>query len=274
MPVGDTDLFRPSIERPVRVRARNLPADSHFEPHQHEWAQLAYCASGVLQVTAALAAEARDEITCIVPFSRAVWVAPASLHAVHALEDAAFRTLYIHAAAVPADWRSGRMIVVSPLLRELVQALDDVGAMLADASVNKTRAMARETLLAALVLDELQRAPTQQLGVPLPHSLTGDHRLRMLCDAVLRAPAECATLGEWARDVGASERTIARLFRSQLGTSFQQWRQQVVLARALPMLVRGASVSAVAAASGYASDSAFTAMFKEAMGQPPSAFWR
>jgi AraC-like DNA-binding protein len=28
----------------------------------------------------------------------------------------------------------------------------------------------------------------------------------------------------------------------------------------------------VAAASGYASDSAFTAMFKAAMGQPPSAF--
>lgn len=96
----------------------------------------------------------------------------------------------------------------------------------------------------------------------------------MLCDAVLRAPAECTTLGEWARDVGASERTIARLFRSQLGTSFQQWRQQVVLARALPMLTRGAPISEVAAASGYASDSAFTAMFKQAMGQPPSAFRR
>ena len=61
---------------------------------------------------------------------------------------------------------------------------------------------------------------------------------------------------------------------SELGTSFQQWRQQVVLAHALPLLYRGVPVAQVAAASGYASDSAFTAMFREAMGQPPSAFRR
>ncbi len=273
-PVGDTDAFRPSAERPVRVRARELPADTHFEPHQHQWAQLAYCASGVVQVTASQTDDAEGEISCIVPFSRAVWIAPASLHAVHALEDAAFRTLYIHAAAAPPDWQSGRMIVVSPLLRELVQALDEVGAALADPTGWSTQDSRREFLLAGLILNELQQAPTQQLGVPLPHSLTGDHRLRMLCNAVMRDPTECATLSEWARDVGASERTITRLFRSQMGTTFQQWRQQVVLARALPMLALGAPISEVAAASGYASDSAFTAMFKEAMGQPPSAFWR
>lgn len=266
MPVGNTDPFRPSMERPVRVRARNLPADTHFEPHQHQWAQLAYCASGVLQVTAARAADERDGVSYIVPSSRAVWIAPASLHAVHALEDAAFRTLYIHAEVVPSGWQTCRMIVVSPLLRELVKALEGDGGAAPDTQ--------REGLLAALVLDELARSPMQQLGVPLPHPQTGDNRLRMLCDAVLRAPGERATLGDWVRDVGASERTIARLFRHELGTSFQQWRQQVVLAHALPMLYRGVPVAQVAAASGYASDSAFTAMFRDAMGQPPSAFRR
>ncbi|HVE51819.1 MAG TPA: helix-turn-helix domain-containing protein, partial [Ramlibacter sp.] len=43
-------------------------------------------------------------------------------------------------------------------------------------------------------------------------------------------------------------------------------------AHALPLLARGVPVSAVAAESGYASESAFTAMFKSAMGQPPSRF--
>jgi AraC-like DNA-binding protein len=81
-----------------------------------------------------------------------------------------------------------------------------------------------------------------------------------------------ATLAEWAADIGASERTVARLFRDELGLSYQQWRQQAILAHALPLLTRGQPVSAVAAASGYASDSAFTAMFKAAMGQPPSHF--
>jgi AraC-like DNA-binding protein len=67
---------------------------------------------------------------------------------------------------------------------------------------------------------------------------------------------------------------VARLFREELGTSYQQWRQQAILAHALPMLARGVPVSQVAASSGYASDSAFTAMFKAAMGQPPSLFQR
>ena len=65
---------------------------------------------------------------------------------------------------------------------------------------------------------------------------------------------------------------MARLFREQLGTSYQQWRQQAVLAHALPLLARGMPVGQVALASGYASESAFTAMFKAAMGQPPSRF--
>ena len=62
---------------------------------------------------------------------------------------------------------------------------------------------------------------------------------------------------------------MARLFRDEPGTTYQQWRQQAVLAHALPLLARGVAVSDVAAATGYASDSAFTAMFKSAMGVPP-----
>jgi AraC-like DNA-binding protein len=258
---ADVVLFQPSPGRPVRVRSRNMPADTHFEPHRHAWAQIAYCASGILQVGAAAAGSASGEVTYIVPPSRAVWIAPDALHSVHVLEAAHFRTVYIDASVAPADRSGCRVLVVSPLLRELVSALDAPGL---------TRA--REALLAALLLDEVGSADTQALGVPLPPEHTGDKRLRALCEAVLRAPAERATLAQWAADVGASERTMARLFREQLGTSYQQWRQQAVLAHALPLLARGLPVGQVAFATGYASESAFTAMFKAAMGQPPSRF--
>lgn len=261
VPVGDTDLFRPDPARPVRVRSRNMPADTHFDPHRHPWAQLAYCATGIVQVSAAAPDRASGEVTYIVPPSRAVWIAPGALHSVHVLEAAAFRTLYMHASVTPPGWSGCRVLVVSPLLRELVPALDEPAL-----------SPAREKLLTALLLDELRGAATQELGVPLPPAVTGDKRLRALCEGVLRAPAERATLAQWAAAVGASERTMARLFREQLGTSYQQWRQQAVLAHALPLLARGAPVSHVAAATGYASDSAFTAMFKAAMGQPPSHF--
>ncbi|MGZ5270005.1 MAG: AraC family transcriptional regulator [Ramlibacter sp.] len=259
MPVGDTGNFEPAPGRPVRLRTRSLPADAHFDPHRHAWAQLAYCASGVLQVSAA-GAEGGDEVTYIVPPSRAVWIAPGARHSVHVLERAEFRTLYLDDGVTPPGWAGCRVIVVSALLREAIEALDERGL---DAR--------RERLLVDLVLDELRRADAQPLGVPLP-ARGGDKRLRALCDAVLRAPGERANLAAWAADVGASERTMARLFQSELGTGYQQWRQQAVLAHALPMLAQGAPVGQVAAATGYASESAFSAMFKAAMGQPPRQF--
>ncbi|RYG10959.1 MAG: AraC family transcriptional regulator [Burkholderiales bacterium] len=250
---------------------------AHFEPHHHAWAQLAYCASGLLQVTVAqngiaagaspaagASVPAGDEMTYIVPPSRAVWIAPGARHHINVLEAAEFRTLYIHAGATPDGWRGCRMLVVSPLLRESIQALD--------ASNGRPLSEAREQLLTGLVLDELTHADTQALGVPLPHLRSGDKRLRALCEAVLQAPSERATLAEWAADIGASERTVARLFRDELGMSYQQWRQQAVLAHALPLLARGLPISAVAAATGYASDSAFSSMFKSAMGHSPSHF--
>lgn len=261
-PPDDSDRFRPTRSRPVRVRSRNLPVDAHFEPHRHAWAQVAYCASGVLRVTAlADGYGASGEVTYIVPPSRAVWIAPSALHSVDVLEAAQFRTLYVDPSVAPEGWHGCRVLVVSPLLRELVPALDEAGL-----------APAREALLTALVVDELRAADTQPLGVPLPPADTGDKRLRALCEAVLRAPSDRATLAQWAAEIGASERTVARLFREQLGMGYQQWRQQVVLAHALPLLARGVAVAQVADASGYASESAFTAMFKAAMGQPPSRF--
>jgi AraC-like DNA-binding protein len=258
--VGDTDAFRPTRLRPVRVRARSMSADTHFEPHQHSWSQLAYCATGIVQVTAQREAGSGDEATFIVPPSRAVWIAPGARHSVHVLEDAQFRTLYIDASATPEGWSGCRVIVVSPLLRELVGALD------VDALPRE-----REHRLAELVLDEIAHADPHELGVPMPRA-DGDKRLRALCIAVMDAPERRGTLAQWSARFGASERTMARLFQGELATTFQRWRQQAILAHALPLLARGMPVSHVAAASGYSSESAFTAMFKAAMGQPPSRF--
>ena len=269
-PVGDTAPFTPTKQRPVRVRARSMPADSHFELHSHSWAQVAYCATGIMQVTAERQAAGRDQVTYIVPPSRAVWIAPGALHAINVIETAAFCTLYIDPSAVPPGWHGCRVMVVSPLMRELIHALDVPPNDPLPGIPGEHGA--RERMLVPLLLHELTHATTQALGVPMPHPQTGDKRLRALCEAVLRAPNARATLADWAHDVGASERTVARLFRTELGTSYQQWRQQAVLAHALPLLARGTPVSHVAAASGYASDSAFSAMFKAALGQSPSSF--
>ena len=240
--------------------------DTQFEPHHHPWGQLAYCGSGLLQVTVAdrlIDGSAGRETTTIVPPSRAVWIPPGARHAVTMLEASSLLTLYVDASVVEPDWQHTRVLVVSPLLRELVLAMDQP---------HHSEDAQRQQALATLVLAEMAHAPTQPLGVPMPDPQHGDRRLRTLCEAVLNAPAQHATLATWAAHSGASERTLARLFRDELGMGFQRWRQQVVLAHALPMLARGTPVSQVAAASGYASDSAFSAMFRAALGQPPTRF--
>lgn len=253
----DSARRAPSPDRPVRSRARPLAMHVHIVPHQHVWSQFSYCASGLMQVTVT---QGGVQTTYIVPPSRAVWIPPGVEHTVVVLETAELRTVDIDPSVTPANWTDCRVLVVSKLLRELIHALED--------SVPGPR----EDALMALTADEVASAETQALGVPMPHPEHGDKRLRALCEAVLRDPAEKSQLSEWVAHVGASERTVARLFRDELGSSYLQWRQQAVLAHALPLLARGASVSQVALACGYASDSAFASMFKAAMGQSPSQF--
>lgn len=259
MRFDDTANRAPSAARPVRSRARSLAMDTHIEPHEHPWSQFTYCASGLMQV---MVMQGGVQTTFIVPSTRAVWIPANVQHTVVVLEAAELRTVDIEPRVLPADWIECRVRVVSKLLRELIHALEG------------SEVCAREDALMALTVDEVVRSDTQALGVPMPHPEHGDKRLRALCEAVLRDPAEKSQLKEWVAQVGASERTVARLFRDELGTSYQQWRLQAVLAHALPQLARGVPIAQVAAASGYASDSAFSAMFKQAMGRAPSHFQR
>jgi len=258
----------------MRVRARRLAADTRIEPHQHAWAQLAYSATGVLRVTA-------GRHTYIVPPSRAVWIPPGVEHVVTVVEDAELRTLYLHLApgqtgpaalggattpGTPWAWQQCRVLEVSPLLREAVEQLC---ALPATPGPAEPAAAARERCLCALVQDELHRARPVALGVSLPT----DKRLRALCEAVLNDPARHTTLQGWAFEAGASVRTVGRLFRQELGTTFAAWRQQVLLAKALSMAAGKRPMAHIAAELGYASASAFSAMVRRSVGEPPSRFF-
>jgi AraC-like DNA-binding protein len=264
----DPARYAPSAARPVRVKARALRADTRIVPHSHAWAQVAFSTTGVLRLTAA-------DHTYIVPPSRAVWIPAGVEHVVTVVEDAELRTLYLHqppgdagplslAGQPPAgDWRRCRVLEVSALMRELVQQLHT------EHEAPTARPCDRERCLSALLQDELYRARPVPLGVGLP----ADKRLRALCEAVIHDPGRHPTLEGWAREAGASVRTVARLFRQELGTTFAEWRQQVLLAKALSMAARKRPMSHIASELGYASASAFTAMVRRSVGMPPSRFF-
>ena len=268
VPPIDPMAFAPTAARPLRAKVRRLAADTRVDPHSHPWAQVAMSGIGVIRMTAARS-------TYIVPPSRALWIPPGVEHVVTVIEDAEIRTLYLHQepgrcgppgsiGGVPGDasaWAECRVLEVSSLMRELVAHLPS--------EPGTAPASERERCLSTLILDELRHAPPVRLGIDLP----ADKRLRTLCEAVLDDPARWATLDGWARHAGASPRTVARLFRSELGTSFGQWRQQVLLAHALTLAARKQPMARIAAELGYASASAFTAMVKRSVGAPPSRFF-
>jgi AraC-like DNA-binding protein len=81
------------------------------------------------------------------------------------------------------------------------------------------------------------------------------------------------TLAELARTVGLSTFHAARLFTRETGLAPHAWRNQLRIVRALPALREGASVTDVAAASGFTDQSHFTRHFKRAFGVPPGR-WR
>jgi AraC-like DNA-binding protein len=269
LPPLDPGRYMPTPDRPVRAKARWMDPDTEIQPHSHPWAQVAISITGVARITA-------GDATYLVPASRAVWIPPSIEHVVTVVEAAELRTLYVQqsgdevgpgvAPAERAAWRSCRVVEVSALLREVALQMDiqmDGGAALS------ADALARERLLGELALDELRRAAPVRLGLPLPQ----DKRLRSLCEAVIADPSRHATLDGWAAEAGASARTVARLFREQLGTSFGPWRQQVLLARALTLAAQGKPMGVIASDLGYASASAFTAMVRRSVGVPPGRFF-
>ena len=81
------------------------------------------------------------------------------------------------------------------------------------------------------------------------------------------------SLTELAQTVGLSTFHAARLFTRETGLAPHAWRNQMRLNRALEALRAGASVTEVAAASGFTDQSHFTRHFKKTFGVPPGR-WR
>lgn len=225
----------------------------------HDDPQLVYASAGVLEVQAVAG-------VWFTPASRAIWVPAGAPHAwrvhgtttVHLVgfPEAVTRAgdnLQVHAAGVPT------LVQVSALVRELAIASSRVG---------RAPTPADQRLLTVL-FEQLRPLDHRATMLPVLH----DERLRDVERVVVADLAHPRSLPELGRLVGASERTLSRLFHEQLRTSFTSWRTQVRLHHATLLLSQGSSVTAVAAACGFSSPSAFISTFKAAFGQTPGQLY-
>lgn len=239
--------------QPVVAHRRDLAAGEVLPTHSHRRGQLVYASSGVMTVVT-------PEAACVVPPARAVWMPGGVEHRIEARTALAMRTVYVEPEAVPRLPSSVCVLQVSPLLRELIVAAVERSTDYAPDS--------REARLAAVLLDEIAAQPQASLALPMPT----EPRLARITRALLANPGDARSLAEWGREVGASVRTLSRLFRAETGLGFLAWRQQRRLHRALELLGADMPVTTVGAELGYDSTSAFIAMFRRAFGVTPAKY--
>lgn len=234
-------------ELPAVIRVP-LQAAERIEWHFHDGAQLIYPGQGVLQVFT-------DAGSWIVPPLRGVWIPAGVAHSHRARGRTDLLSVGFDASVAPFGDSGPAVVEISPLLREAILALT-TGPELPPGS--------RE-LLRELVLDQLRRLTILPLELPRPH----DDRLLAIVEQLSGDPSDRRTLAQLGRGVGASERTLSRLFRAETGMSFPQWRAQLRLQHAQLLLAGGDSVTATALACGYRSTSAFIEAFRAAFGSTP-----
>lgn len=247
--------FSHALPSPLFFRAAELPADAAYPHHQHHWGEFVYAFRGVMEVEV-------QQHHYLVPPQCGLWLPPnvahrgLNRHAVH------FSSLYVSQELTTALPRAVCALRVSPLLRAVLDELRQQGA-----PVPHTAATSR---LLQVALDQIGQA--RQAGSYLPSS--NDPLLSPVIEALMVEPGDTRTVAQWAATVHTTERTLMRRAQSELGMPLAQWRQRLRVVKAMPLLLAGETVENIAHDLGYASASAFIAMFRGLAGVTPDEYRR
>jgi AraC-like DNA-binding protein len=224
-------------------------------PHSHRQGQLVYAAAGVFVTTAAGG-------SWVVPANRIAWTPPGVEHYHRAYGETEIRLLRIPPGLCASLPSAPTVLAVTPLLREALLALTD----------ERQLQPGRRIRLRNVVVDELRDIAEQSLICTLYLPEPADDRLKAVTGLLRADPADPATLAELGRAVGASDRTLSRLFSTELGMSFYQWRALLRIQHALVHLVQDRPVTETAIALGWANPTSFIEAFTAVVGQTPGRY--
>lgn len=241
------------LPQSVVAYGRDLDKGNILPFHSHQRGQIVYASKGIMIVTTR-----KDAYT--VPPQRAVWMPPGVEHQINARSPVKMRTLYIDSEAAMDLPDEVYVLQVSLLLRELI-----VEAVTSGPGIEPDSPQSR---IMSVILDQLPRQSIASLKLPLPL----DPRLSRVTQALIDNPADPRDLDDFAKEVGASKRTLVRLFPGQTGMTFSEWRQQRRLSHALELLMTGESITSIALETGYDNASAFIAMFRRCLGTTPMRY--
>jgi AraC-like DNA-binding protein len=207
-----------------------------------------YAARGVLSVHT-------ERGTSIVPANRIAWLPAGFTHYHRAHGNTDMRIVFLPASLARLVPDHPAVFLASGLAREVLLALTGP----------RDYDRAASARLRRVLVDELHEAPEQPLQLPEPR----DDRLQAIARMLYENPADNTALADLGRTIGASARTLSRLFHNELGMTFYEWRTQLRVHHALILLADGHDTTHVAHACGWANPSGFIAAFTNIIGTTP-----
>ncbi|QJU52651.1 AraC family transcriptional regulator [Herbiconiux sp. KACC 21604] len=229
-----------------------VDAGTRFDAHRHEEDQLAWMASGAMELTV------RGE-TWHRRGEHLAWIPAGAVHEMAFTGQGRLISVYAQTGLRPRgeEWARPRTLSADPLATSLLEHL-----------VDGDPSPARRRHCRLLLADLLEGAATRHDVIALPR----EPRARSVAEGILRHPADARELEHWAAGLGVSGKTIGRAFLAETGQSFRRWRIQARLQAAAGLLAEGRPVQEVAAAVGYATPSGFIAAFSERFGSTPARY--
>lgn len=234
----------------IELKHFEMQRGQAFDPHAHDDHQLVWTPDGILAVEI-------ENRYWMLPTTLALWVPAGVRHAPLALRDSVMEGIYLDPAGTVGGWDRPTAVRMTPLARQLIGHL------------RGSLPTAQRVRAEAVLLDVLAPAETSTIAVPLP----ADERALAVARRILVDPADPRTLEEHGRDVGASPRTLLRVFLRETGLPFSTWKTHARLQSAVGLLAEGSTVSQAAYLVGYSTPSAFIAAFHRTTGQTPGAYF-
>jgi hypothetical protein len=180
----------------IVTHTHNYSAGHKIPLHFDDRDQLVYASRGVMTVHT-------GNGTWVVPTLRAVWIPEAVPHTISMSGMVAMRTLYLKARLATSMPRDCCVVNVPPLLNELILQACKCGSLSARVAAHRH--------LIDVIVDQLKAVQTVPLQLPTLH----DPRAQRLAEILTADPGNRQSLARVCRTVGASGRTVERLFRKK-----------------------------------------------------------
>lgn len=217
--------------------------------HSHDKNQLLFSKYGCMTITL-------EDVKYVLPPMRAAWIPRGVKHDAQMTNMTHYRSLYFDQSL--SDYLPTDIMIfdISDLMRVLIERM-------AFWAFDKPNHEQVNTL--NLFIEEFNDSQEVYLSLPLPQ----DHRLKSWLSNIDNKEFMAPSLAQLSQVIGASEKTITRIFNKETGMPYQSWRQQWRLLGAIELLSIGMRISDVADRLEFSSDSAFIHFFRQKTGMTP-----